>query len=253
MVSVLKGEGVSVKELGIIRRAQIRGTTSINVECLDSLPDEQKNLYTILDEEIEKKRNQFIQEIPTLSFQDLSQTKLENYYKKKTWDQIFTSNPDILEIVASKSKVNNEAVLNSILLLRPIEWRAITWMLEYVKKTNELRRQRLAYALLDMLSVSTAEDARKREQDELKERFAKEERRQFSAKGGNKKRENDKNGSQKDKEFVRQCWEKWQDNKHQYKSKAQFARAMLDKIEILTSTKVIEKFCLTWERERTKK
>lgn len=54
---------------------------------------------------------------------------------------------------------------------------------------------------------------------------------------------------QKDKEFVKSCWEAWQENKNNYASKAAFSRDMLEKCEHLTSQKKIEDWCRTWERE----
>lgn len=51
------------------------------------------------------------------------------------------------------------------------------------------------------------------------------------------------------KQNVRDCWERWQKNKHEYKSKSSFARAMLDKYEILESQRVIERWCKEWESE----
>ncbi|MDF1485522.1 hypothetical protein PY257_10085 [Ramlibacter sp. H39-3-26] len=49
------------------------------------------------------------------------------------------------------------------------------------------------------------------------------------------------------KQNVRECWERWQKNKHEYKSKSAFARAMLDKYESLESQRVIERWCKEWE------
>jgi uncharacterized protein YaaR (DUF327 family) len=54
---------------------------------------------------------------------------------------------------------------------------------------------------------------------------------------------------QKEKSFVYGCWEKWQANPGNYKSKANFARDMLDKCEHLTSTKKIEDWCREWENK----
>ncbi|MDR5171579.1 hypothetical protein IHQ56_07105 [Methylobacillus flagellatus] len=54
---------------------------------------------------------------------------------------------------------------------------------------------------------------------------------------------------QKDKEFVKSCWEAWQENKNHYASKAAFSRDMLEKCEHLTSQKKIEDWCRTWEKE----
>jgi len=52
---------------------------------------------------------------------------------------------------------------------------------------------------------------------------------------------------QDDKSFVLDCWKFWQEKPQQYKSKAAFARAMLDKCEHLVSQKKIEDWCRQWE------
>lgn len=48
---------------------------------------------------------------------------------------------------------------------------------------------------------------------------------------------------------VKKCWELWQSELSRYKSKAAFARDMLDKYEELTSQRVIERWCKEWETE----
>lgn len=53
----------------------------------------------------------------------------------------------------------------------------------------------------------------------------------------------------KDKSFVKNLWLEWKVNPNRYKSKASFARDMLDKVEHLTNTKVIEDWCREWEKE----
>lgn len=53
---------------------------------------------------------------------------------------------------------------------------------------------------------------------------------------------------QKEKDFVFECWKAWQAKPEQYKSKAAFARSMLDKCEHLTSSKKIEDWCREWEK-----
>ena len=52
---------------------------------------------------------------------------------------------------------------------------------------------------------------------------------------------------QKERKFVFECWNAWQVEPEQYKSKAEFARAMLDKCEHLVSQKKIEDWCRSWE------
>jgi len=52
---------------------------------------------------------------------------------------------------------------------------------------------------------------------------------------------------QDDKGFVFDCWKLWQEKPQHYKSKAAFARAMLDKCEHLVSQKKIEDWCRQWE------
>lgn len=49
-----------------------------------------------------------------------------------------------------------------------------------------------------------------------------------------------------EKEFVKQCWEEWRIDHSLYKSKAAFARDMLDKCEHITSQKKIEDWCREW-------
>lgn len=51
------------------------------------------------------------------------------------------------------------------------------------------------------------------------------------------------------KQQVRECWERWQKNMQEYRSKSAFARAMLDKYERLGSQRVIERWCKEWESE----
>lgn len=46
---------------------------------------------------------------------------------------------------------------------------------------------------------------------------------------------------------VRDCWLRWQKNPREYRSKSAFARAMLDKYEVLGSQRVIERWCKEWE------
>jgi hypothetical protein len=58
-----------------------------------------------------------------------------------------------------------------------------------------------------------------------------------------------KDPKQKEKIFIFELWEKWQAQPKQYKSKASFARAMLEKCEHLTSQKKIEDWCREWEAE----
>lgn len=52
-----------------------------------------------------------------------------------------------------------------------------------------------------------------------------------------------------EKKFVFSCWEKWQENPNNYKSKAAFSRDMLTKCMHLTSQKKIEDWCREWEKE----
>lgn len=60
-----------------------------------------------------------------------------------------------------------------------------------------------------------------------------------------------KDPKQQEKQFIKECWNNWQTNKSQYKSKAAFARDMLDKVENLTSAKKVEDWCREWEKETT--
>ena len=52
---------------------------------------------------------------------------------------------------------------------------------------------------------------------------------------------------QKEKVFVRECWDAWQKKPKSYTGKADFARSMLDKCEHLKSQKKIEDWCRDWE------
>ena len=54
---------------------------------------------------------------------------------------------------------------------------------------------------------------------------------------------------QREKTFVRECWDEWQENPGNYKSKAAFARDMLSKCEHLESAKKIEDWCRQWTAE----
>lgn len=51
---------------------------------------------------------------------------------------------------------------------------------------------------------------------------------------------------QKEKQFIFECWENWQQHPASYASKAAFARDMLTKCEHLTSQKKIEDWCREW-------
>jgi hypothetical protein len=54
------------------------------------------------------------------------------------------------------------------------------------------------------------------------------------------------------KEVIRECWEAWQAKPRQYKSKAAFARAMLDKFpDTLKSNQVVERWAREWELRKT--
>lgn len=55
---------------------------------------------------------------------------------------------------------------------------------------------------------------------------------------------------QREKLFVLECWTDWQQNSSNYKSKAAFARDMLNKCEHLTSQKKIEDWCRKLEKEK---
>lgn len=51
-----------------------------------------------------------------------------------------------------------------------------------------------------------------------------------------------------EKAFVQECWKEWQKAPHKYKSKAAFAKDMLDKCQHLESQKKIEDWCRKWEK-----
>lgn len=52
-----------------------------------------------------------------------------------------------------------------------------------------------------------------------------------------------------EKKFIQECWREWKRNPNQYKSKAAFARDMLEKCEHLVSSKIIEDWCRDWEKQ----
>ena len=54
---------------------------------------------------------------------------------------------------------------------------------------------------------------------------------------------------QVDKAFVFERWNDWQEKSGNYKSKAAFARDMLDKINHIKSQKKIEDWCRKWEKQ----
>lgn len=54
---------------------------------------------------------------------------------------------------------------------------------------------------------------------------------------------------QSEKQFILECWRDWRADKHKYRSKAAFARDMIEKCERLTSTKKVEDWCREWEKE----
>ena len=53
---------------------------------------------------------------------------------------------------------------------------------------------------------------------------------------------------QKEKHFVRECWDEWQKHPDRYRSKSAFASDMLSKCEHLSSQKKIEDWCREWEK-----
>ena len=53
---------------------------------------------------------------------------------------------------------------------------------------------------------------------------------------------------QAEKLFIRKCWNDWKISPKIYRSKAAFARDMVDKCEYLKSTKVVEDWCREWEQ-----
>lgn len=57
-------------------------------------------------------------------------------------------------------------------------------------------------------------------------------------------------GSDKEREklFIKECWNEWQKNPTKYKSKRAFADDMLDKCEHLESQKKITDWCREWEK-----
>ena len=68
-------------------------------------------------------------------------------------------------------------------------------------------------------------------------------------KGAKAKLAKDKDGKQKEKAFIRECWDDWQEFPEIYASQAAFARDMLSKCENLKSQKKIEDWCREWKKE----
>lgn len=58
---------------------------------------------------------------------------------------------------------------------------------------------------------------------------------------------------QADKSNVRECWELWKKEPYRYKSKASFARDMLQRYYSLESQRTIERWCKEWEEEANQK
>lgn len=56
---------------------------------------------------------------------------------------------------------------------------------------------------------------------------------------------------QSEKRFVFDCWSAWKNDPMKYKSKAAFARDMLEKCDALMSVQVIERWCREWESGST--
>lgn len=56
-----------------------------------------------------------------------------------------------------------------------------------------------------------------------------------------------------EKEIMKACWKEWQADPKRYRSKAAFARDMLDKFPGWLNTKVIEGFCRDWEGGKEEK
>ena len=69
---------------------------------------------------------------------------------------------------------------------------------------------------------------------------------QSASAGGRARVANDP--KQKEKHFVRECWNEWQKHPDRYRSKSAFASDMLSKCEHLSSQKKIEDWCREWEK-----
>jgi hypothetical protein len=59
---------------------------------------------------------------------------------------------------------------------------------------------------------------------------------------------NKRDPKQKEKTFILECWQQWQQSPISYPSKAAFARDMLTKCEYLKNQKKIEDWCREWEK-----
>jgi hypothetical protein len=53
---------------------------------------------------------------------------------------------------------------------------------------------------------------------------------------------------QKEKLFIRDCWSEWQKQPSNYRSKAAFAKDVIEKCQFLVSTKVVENWCREWSK-----
>lgn len=71
---------------------------------------------------------------------------------------------------------------------------------------------------------------------------------EVSSKGGKAKR--DKSPAAPEIVLIKECWLRWQKDPSIYKSKAAFARDMLDKCDYLVSAEGICKRCREWEKEK---
>lgn len=56
---------------------------------------------------------------------------------------------------------------------------------------------------------------------------------------------------QRDKAFVKECWEAWQNNREKYRTQAAFARDMLEKCDHVLDQRTIENWCRDWSRNQS--
>jgi hypothetical protein len=110
-----------------------------------------------------------------------------------------------------------------------------------VEQTVLVDEQKLAIAELMDTGTNLAVTALKRGVDMARQRA-----REVNAKGGRSRWTNDPRTNEK--LLVKTCWMEWQTDQARYKSKAAFARDVLQKCEHLSSQKQIEDWCREWEK-----
>lgn len=89
--------------------------------------------------------------------------------------------------------------------------------------------------------MATGSERRKATSNRVRNELLRQARSELARMAASERIKNDP--KQREKEFVFECWKRWQSTPETYKSKAAFARDMLSKCEHLTSQKKIEDWC----------